>query len=88
MFLLNNFESSPVKKLPIPIKKRTDWKFISDLDDHPEHFNVDPQPIPESVSVAKCDNIKNQFNRSHMEAVAVGVGSITLVAMAFKYSTK
>jgi len=88
MFLLNDFESSPVKKLPTPIKKRSDWKFISDMDDHPEPFTVDPQPIPESLSVAKYDNIKNQFNRSYVEAAAIGAGSITLLAMVFKYSKK
>ena len=62
--------------------------FRRDADDHPEAFTVDPQPLPESVTTANHNNIKNKFNRSYIEAATIGAGSIAVLAMVVKYSKK
>jgi len=62
--------------------------FRRDIDDHPEGFTVDPQPLTESVITAKHSNVKNMFNRSYIEAATIGAGSIAVLAMVVKYSRK
>lgn len=62
--------------------------FRRDIDDHPEPFTVDPQPLPESVETVKHSNLKNKFNRSYIEAATIGAGSIAVLAMVVKYSRK
>jgi len=70
-------------------------KIFSDSDDHPEGlwderegFVVDPSPLPEETVTVKHVNIKNLFNRSYIEAVTIGAGSIAVLAMVVKHSRK
>ena len=63
-------------------------KIFSDSDDRPEGFVVDPKPLPEETVTIKYTNIQNLFNRTYIEAVTIGAGSIVVLAMAVKYSRK
>ena len=63
-------------------------KRFRDIDDHPEGFTVDPQPLSESVITVKHSNIKRMFNRSYIEAATIGAGSIAVLAMIVKYTRK
>jgi hypothetical protein len=63
-------------------------KRFRDTDDHTEGLTVDPQPLPESVSIVKHSNIKHMFNRSYIEAATIGAGSIAVLAMVVKYTRK
>jgi hypothetical protein len=63
----------------------TSGKIFSDSDDHLEGFVVDPKPLPEETVTAKYTNIKNLFNRSYIETVTIGTGSIAVLAMIIKH---
>ena len=64
-------------------------KIFSDRDDHPndlEGFTIDPSPLPEETVTVKHTNLKNLYNRSYIETVSIGAGSIVVLAMIIKHS--
>lgn len=88
MFSINWDNLTPKNKLTY-----TSGQMFSDRDDHPfrflsEGFVVDPTPLPEDTSTVKQSNVQQLFNRSYIEAVTIGIGSIAVLAMIVKYSRK
>jgi hypothetical protein len=79
--VLNSLENPSLNDL-------SDTKFRREPDKQSEAFTVDPNPLPETTMTVKHNNIKNMFNRSYVEAATLGAGSIGVLVMVFRYSTR
>lgn len=60
--------------------------FSDSYNSYQEGLVIDPQPLPESTTTVKYNNVKHMFNRSYVETVTLSAGCVGMIVLIAKYS--